>query len=135
MGTLALTLVAWSLAAADPAPAPAATDVVEVKPVVVSARVLEITATAPRDATVYGPFRPALGSFEVIAPRPGTVKTEGAMRTETWRFEILPLRLGVEKVPAIQIPYRLADGSEGVVLPMLESLPRGSLAPANPVPG
>jgi len=100
-------------------------------------RVLEISASAPRGATLFGPFRPALGSFEVIEPRPGTVKPEGDRQIETWRFLVLPLRLGVEKVPAIEIPYRLADGTEGAVsTPILRVRVQGYLDnEQDPAPG
>ncbi|MCC6623822.1 MAG: RDD family protein [Deltaproteobacteria bacterium] len=136
-------------------PAPTAPAEVAAPPVTVSARlvaadgqpvtslklstpeVLEITATAPQGATVFGPFRPALGSFEVIEPRPGSVKPDGDKRVETWRFLVLPLRLGVEKVPAIEIPDRLADGTQGVVsTPILRVRVQGFLDnEQDPAPG
>lgn len=108
-------------------------------------RVLEIVATAPRDATLYPPFRPALGSFRVVETLAGTEKIEGATRTETWRFAVVPLRLGVEKIPKIEIPYKLADGTQGQaetpivrvrILGFLENEQDpapGALPPPNPV--
>lgn len=78
-------------------------------------RQLEVSVRAPIDATVWGPSRPALGSFQVVKALPGTVKVDGTHRAETWRFEVVVVRVGVEKVPPIEIPYQLADGTKGAV--------------------
>ncbi len=76
---------------------------------------LELTLTAAEGATFYPPFRPALGSFELL-PSPAPVQqVQTGQLTEVWRFALLPVRLGVERIPAIEIPYRLADGTEGAV--------------------
>ncbi|MFO0748390.1 MAG: RDD family protein [Myxococcota bacterium] len=78
-------------------------------------QILEIVVTAPKDATLYPPYRPALGSFRVMETLQGSQKIDATTRTETWRFSIIPLRLGVEKIPKIEIPYKLADGGHGQV--------------------
>ncbi len=76
---------------------------------------LELVLTASEGATFYPPFRPALGSFELM-PSPAPVQqVAGGQLTERWRFVLLPVRTGVERIPAIEIPYRLADGTEGAV--------------------
>jgi uncharacterized RDD family membrane protein YckC len=97
---------------------------------------LELTLTSAAGATFYPPFRPALGSFELL-PSPSPVQqVAGGQLTETWRFALLPVRLGVERIPAIEIPYRLADGTEGAVkTPVTRVDVEGHLANAqNPEP-
>jgi hypothetical protein len=76
---------------------------------------LEVVLSGPEGATFYPPFRPALGAFELL-PSPAPVqRVGGGQVSETWRFAILPVRTGVERVPAIEIPYRLPDGVEGAL--------------------
>lgn len=90
--------------------------------------ILEITATAPRDTVFFAPARPAIPPFFMIEPRPGFRKADGGTLVETWRWRILPVRMGIERVPAIEIPYRLADGTEGATKsPIVRVLIRGFL--------
>jgi uncharacterized RDD family membrane protein YckC len=77
--------------------------------------VLELVASAGRDTELFVPMLPALGTFEIVKPEPGTEKVEGMQKTLTWRWTILPVRLGMEKIPAIEVPYRTATGREGSV--------------------
>ena len=98
---------------------------------------LEVTAISPANAHVYGPYHPALGSFQVTEVLPATVKVEADRRTETWRFKVIILRLGVEKLPPIEVPYELADGTKGqVATPILRVRVQGRLEnEQDPAPG
>jgi len=74
---------------------------------------LIITATAPRDVELFAPVRPATGSFRLDDTPPGTRQVSGDLRTETYRYVLTPLRLGVEKLPAIEVPWRPTASTEG----------------------
>ncbi|TNF32312.1 MAG: hypothetical protein EP329_10585 [Deltaproteobacteria bacterium] len=74
---------------------------------------LVITASAPREVELFAPVRPATGTFRLADTPPGTRQVEGDTRTETYRYTLVPLRLGVEKVPAIEVPWRPAASTEG----------------------
>lgn len=91
-------------------------------------RVLELSATAPRDAVLFPPLLPAVGTFELGNALPGSEKASADTITTTWRWQILPVRLGVEKIPAIELPYRTADGQQGIaVTPIVRVMVRGHL--------
>lgn len=75
--------------------------------------ILEITCDAPRDTTFFAPARPAIPPFFMVEPLPEVRRAEGGEQHETWRWRIVPVRMGIERVPAIEIPYRLIDGTEG----------------------
>ncbi len=77
--------------------------------------VLEITAVGPADAELFDPYRPETGPFQLLKQRKGLRRVEGGQQHETYRFDVLPTRLGVEKIPAVEIPYELADGTRGAV--------------------
>ena len=74
---------------------------------------LVITATAPRDVELFAPVRPVTGSFRLMDTPPGARKVAGAVRTETYRYTLMPLRLGVEKIPPIEVPWRPTGASDG----------------------
>lgn len=73
---------------------------------------LELRIETERDTELFVPMLPALGSFEILRPEPGTEKVEANAKTVTWRWSVIPVRLGMEKIPAIEIPYRTATGKE-----------------------
>lgn len=77
--------------------------------------VLTFRARAPRDAVLFPPLTPAVGTFEVGAALPGSERATGDRKESTWRWRILPVRMGVEKIPPIELPYRLASGAEGSI--------------------
>jgi uncharacterized RDD family membrane protein YckC len=122
----ALQLAAGDVAGPVPTPAAAAES-----PVAVTARLLdaqgqevrkarladrltlELVISGPPGATFFPPFRPAVGAFELLEPRPPTKGGTAEAPAEIWRYDVLAVRLGVERVPPIEVPYRLADGTEG----------------------
>jgi uncharacterized RDD family membrane protein YckC len=63
---------------------------------------------------VFAPERPALGPLEQLDH---TVQRQVAAgrATEITRYRVVPLRVGPEAVPAIEIPYTLPDQSAGTV--------------------
>ncbi len=77
--------------------------------------ILELTATSRRDTEVFLPLLPAVGTFEIVAPEKGIEKVEGDVKTTTRRWTILPVRMGIEKLPPIEVPYRTASNAEGSV--------------------
>ncbi|PKN58119.1 MAG: hypothetical protein CVU56_07575, partial [Deltaproteobacteria bacterium HGW-Deltaproteobacteria-14] len=74
---------------------------------------LIITATAPREVELFAPVRPATGTFRLIDTPPGTRQVAGELRTETYRYALMPMRLGVEKIPPIEVPWRPAAAQSG----------------------
>ncbi len=117
--------------AATPAPVPTTPPNERPRPIEVKLAaplILEITATAPRDTVFFAPARPAIPPFFMVEPLPGFRKADGGQLVETWRWRILPVRMGIERVPAIEIPYRLADGTEGATKsPIVRVVIRGFL--------
>lgn len=90
--------------------------------------VLALTARAARDTELFPPLLPAVGTFELGAALPGTDKVDGERREITWRWTVLPVRTGAEKIPAIELPYRTREGVEGSVSsPIVRVLVRGHL--------
>ncbi len=77
--------------------------------------ILTLTAKAQRDTVLFPPLTPAVGTFEIGVALPGTEKVQGDQKETSWRWTILPVRMGVEKVPGIELPYRTAGGQEGSV--------------------
>lgn len=89
---------------------------------------LELTIASDVGAEVFPPLLPALGGFEIVAPDKGLERVEGPRKTTIRRWTILPVRVGVEKVPPIELPYRTLEGAEGVVTtPPLRVYVRGHL--------
>ena len=90
---------------------------------------LEITADAPRDTELFAPVRPATGTFRLLDAPPGVRKVEAGRVRETYRFVLVPMRLGVEKIPAIEVPWRPVGASEGgsTSTPVLPVRVRGQL--------
>lgn len=74
---------------------------------------LEISVSAPRDVELFEPVRPATGSFKLLESVPGTRETRPDGVTETYRFRLLPLRVGFEKIPPIEIAYRSRGAQAG----------------------
>lgn len=90
--------------------------------------VLALTARAARDTELFPPLLPAVGTFELGDALPGTDKVDGERREITWRWTVLPVRTGAEKIPAIELPYRTREGAEGSVSsPIVRVLVRGHL--------
>lgn len=77
--------------------------------------VLEITAIAERDTVLFPPMLPAVGTFELGPVLPGREEVNGPQKRVTWRWTIVPVRMGIEKVPGIEIPYRTPSNVEGSV--------------------
>jgi|GEM_PF-1311741 len=77
--------------------------------------VLTLTAKAQRDTVLFPPLTPAVGTFEIGVALPGTEKVAGDQKETSWRWTLMPVRMGVEKVPGIELPYRTAGGQEGSV--------------------
>lgn len=77
--------------------------------------ILTLTARAQRDTVLFPPLTPAVGTFEIGAALPGTEKVQGDQKETSWRWSLMPVRMGVEKVPGIELPYRTASGEEGSV--------------------
>lgn len=89
---------------------------------------LEMTIVSDVGAEVFPPLLPALGGFEIVSPDKGLERVEAQKKTTTRRWTVLPVRVGVEKVTTIEVPYRTLDGAEGVVTtPALRVYVRGHL--------
>ncbi|HRE90834.1 MAG TPA: hypothetical protein PK095_17045, partial [Myxococcota bacterium] len=89
---------------------------------------LEMTIVSDVGAEVFPPLLPALGGFEIVSPDKGLERVELQKKTTTRRWTVLPVRVGVEKIAAIELPYRTLDGAEGVVTtPPLRVYVRGHL--------
>lgn len=89
---------------------------------------LEMTIVSDVGAEVFPPLLPALGGFEIVSPDKGLERVEAQKKTTTRRWTVLPVRVGVEKVTPIELPYRTLDGAEGVVTtPPLRVYVRGHL--------
>ncbi|MCB9733003.1 MAG: RDD family protein [Deltaproteobacteria bacterium] len=73
----------------------------------------EITVSAPRDVELFEPVKPATGSFKLLESQPGTRQTTADALTETYRFRLLPLRVGFEKIPPVEIAYRPRGATAG----------------------
>jgi len=114
---------------------------------------LVVTVTAPAGSSVFVPSNPDLGSFALVGSKrhdvagPGSgaqatgTQPTGARLTEVHTFPLVALRLGVEPIPPIEIPYRLPDGTTGTVhtprLPVrvvgyLDGVSSPALGPAPP---
>jgi len=90
--------------------------------------ILTLTAKAQRDTMLFPPLTPAVGTFEIGTALPGTERVQGDVKETSWRWTILPVRMGVEKVPGIELPYRTATGQEGSVkTELLRVMIRGHL--------
>lgn len=73
---------------------------------------LELTMTGEVGTEVFPPLLPALGGFEIIAPDKGLEKVDNNQKTITRRWQVMPVRVGVEKIPAIEVPFRTLAGAE-----------------------
>ena len=116
---------------------------------------LVVTVTAPAGSSVFVPSNPDLGSFALVASKRRDVgpaasgspeaakaaKASPAQLTEVHTFPLVALRLGIEPIPPIEIPYRLPDGTSGTVrtprLPVrvtgyLEDVASPAVGPAPP---
>ncbi len=156
MSTLLFVAAALALTAPDPAPPPdpaptaGAAATIEVEATLVDpsgAQVqvsrlaepltLRVVLTGPPGTAFFPPFRPATPSFELLPAKPPEKGPPTAGRhTEIWRYELLPVRLGIERVAPIEIPWRLPDGTEGAAsTPALRVEVRGRLEnDADPAP-
>lgn len=89
---------------------------------------LEMTIISDVGAEVFPPLLPALGGFEIVSPDKGLERVDAQKKTTIRHWTVLPVRVGVEKVPTIEVPYRTLDGVEGVVTtPALRVYVRGHL--------
>lgn len=89
--------------------------------------VLELVARSDAATEVFLPLLPALGGFEIITPDKGLEKVEGDTKTLTRRWQILPVRVGVEKLSAIEVPWRTTGGEGSIKTPALRLFVRGHL--------
>jgi len=76
---------------------------------------LRVELAGPPGVAFFPPFRPAVGTFELLPARPPEPGKDATRHIEIWSYDLLAVRLGIERVPAVEIPYRLPDGSEGSV--------------------
>lgn len=75
---------------------------------------LVIEVTAPADAQVFVPESPAIDPFRQLgAPAPVERQAVGPRVREVHRLPVLPLRVGAKAVPAMDITYRLPNGTAG----------------------
>lgn len=77
--------------------------------------VLTLSARSARDTQLFPPLTPAVGTFAIGDALPGTEKVTGDVKETTWRWKVLPVRMGIEKVPPIELPFRTIEGAEGSV--------------------
>jgi uncharacterized RDD family membrane protein YckC len=74
---------------------------------------LELAITSEVGTEVFPPLLPALGGFEIIAPDKGLERVEANTgKTIIRRWQVLPVRVGVEKLSPIEVPYRTLGGVE-----------------------
>jgi uncharacterized RDD family membrane protein YckC len=153
MATLLSLFAALALASPEPTPAPPDTAGIEVSATLVDAAgqavqttrlaepiTLRVVLAGPPGTAFFPPFRPATPSFELLpAKAPEAGPPTPGRHVEIWRYELLPVRLGIERVAPIEIPWRLPDGTEGAAsTPALRVDVRGRLendgdpAPAPP---
>ena len=75
-----------------------------------------IAITAPPGARVYVPANPALGPVRVLdVKREVQAATDGKPGSERHIYTLIPVRIGPERVGAMEIPYELSGGKAGVV--------------------
>ena len=89
-----------------------------------------IEVTAPSGARVYVPGKPALGPVRVLdVKREVKPAAAGQPMSERHVFTLIAVRMGPERINAVEVPYELVGGQAGVV--KLESVKlrvRGRLA-------
>lgn len=76
------------------------------------AMTLEIVATGPKDVELFAPTRPATGPFRLAETLPGARRVDGETVTETYRFALVPMRVGVQKIPPIEVPWRFGPAGD-----------------------
>lgn len=106
--TVTATLAPEFAGTVDPQGDPALLDVTLAQPLV-----LTLSAKSARDTQLFPPLTPAVGTFAIGDALPGTEKVTGDVKETTWRWKVLPVRMGIEKVPPIELPYRTITGVEG----------------------
>lgn len=136
-------------AAAAPATSPVkvetAFDAAAMERVVVGDRVpLVITVTYPADAQVHFPGRPFVGKRARLGGNTQAREPKGDSVVEHNTLTIVPVRTGKMRIPAIEVPYVLKDGTAGTVSTEPQRLVVSSLlasetdpalkAPRTPVP-
>ena len=78
---------------------------------------LRIVVEAPPDARIYVPTNPAISPLRLIgSPSPPQRKIAQSRVVEVHDLPVTGLRIGVKVVKPIEVPYRLADGTDGSVL-------------------
>ena len=78
---------------------------------------LRIVVEAPPEARIYVPTNPAISPLRLTAtPAPAERKIAGSRLIEVHNLPVTALRVGVKVVKPIEVPYRLADGTEGTSL-------------------
>ncbi|MFT7580391.1 MAG: putative RDD family membrane protein YckC, partial [Myxococcota bacterium] len=101
------------------------TDIPLAKPVT-----LEITVSAPTAIQLFPPDpRVDTGPFTLLEIKPFERTVAGATATEVYRLVLMPMRLGVEKIPAIEIAYRQpgSDVQGSVTTEIVKLWVRGNL--------
>lgn len=139
---IAALLPALALAADPPPGAPAAADAaapavdvpVKVETTVEAASpkvgdriTLVATLTYPADAQVHFPGRPFVGKRMRLAGNVQAREKQGDLVVERNTLTLVPVRVGKAKIPAVEIPYVLKDGTAGTVSTASQRVSIGSL--------
>jgi uncharacterized RDD family membrane protein YckC len=81
------------------------------------AATFRLVVEAPPDARVYAPTNPAIAPLRLRgSPGPPQRKVAGQRVVEVHDLPVTALRVGVKVIKPVEVPYRLADGTDGSVL-------------------